>query len=153
MEILLIKNLINLGSRGDIVNVKPGYARNYLLPNRIAIPVTAGNKKQIEIEKEKAIKIRDKEVVEAESLKEKLNLIRVTIAKKIGENGHLFGSVTNVEVAKLLGNEGFTVDKHQINAGRIKDLGTHKVDVKVYSGITATIEVEVVALKDNEKEK
>ena len=69
----------------------------------------------------------------------------------MGENGHLFGSVTNAEVAALLLEKGFKIDKHQINAGRIKDLGVHSVEVKVYSGITASIEVEVVPLQENEK--
>jgi large subunit ribosomal protein L9 len=149
MEILLIENLISLGSRGDIVNVKPGYARNFLLPNKIGIPVTAGNKRQIELEKEKAQKIRATEVLEAEQIK--LSGVKVIISKKVGENGHLFGSVTNAEVASLLLEKGFKIDKHQINAGRIKSLGIHSIEVKVYSGITASIEVDVVALKENEK--
>jgi len=151
MEILLIENLISLGSRGDIVNVKPGYARNFLLPNKIGIPVTAGNKRQIELEKEKAQKIRATEVLEAEQVKIKLSGVKVIISKKVGENGHLFGSVTNAEVASLLLEKGFKIDKHQINAGRIKSLGIHSIEVKVYSGITASIEVDVVALKENEK--
>ena len=151
MEILLIEILISLGSRGDIVNVKPGYARNFLLPNKIGIPVTAGNKRQIELEKEKAQKIRATEVLDAEQIKSKLSDIKVTISKKVGENGHLFGSVTNAEVAALLLEKGFKIDKHQINAGRIKDLGVHSVEVKVYSGITASIEVDVVPLQENEK--
>ncbi len=151
MEILLIENLISLGSRGDIVKVKPGYARNYLLPNKIGIPVTAGNKRQIELEKEKAQKIRATEVLEAEQLKIKLSGTKVTVSKKVGENGHLFGRVTNVEVSSLLLEKGFKVDKHQINAGRIKDLGIHTVEVKIYSGISASIEVEVVPLQENDK--
>jgi len=113
--------------------------------------VTAGNKRQIELEKEKAQKIRATEVLEAEQIKIKLSGVKVIISKKVGENGHLFGSVTNAEVASLLLEKGFKIDKHQINAGRIKSLGIHSIEVKVYSGITASIEVDVVALKENEK--
>ena len=101
--------------------------------------------------KEKAQKIRATEVLDAEQIKSKLSGIKVTISKKVGENGHLFGSVTNAEVAALLLEKGFKIDKHQINAGRIKDLGVHSVEVKVYSGITASIEVDVVPLQENEK--
>ena len=95
MEILLIDNVAKLGQRGDVVTVKDGYARNFLLPRKLALPVTAGNKRQIELEKERAQKLRAKELSEAQGLAEKLSAIQLSVAKKAGESGHLFGSVTN----------------------------------------------------------
>jgi large subunit ribosomal protein L9 len=145
MEILLIENVINLGSRGDVVNVKDGFARNFLLPRKLALPVTAGNKRQIELEKERAQKLRAKELSEAQELKAKLDGLTLSVTKKTGENGHLFGSVTNAEVAELLKGKGFTLDRHQISLPHIKELGAYSVDVKLYSGVTAKVSLEVAA--------
>ncbi|MBI4913691.1 MAG: 50S ribosomal protein L9 [Acidobacteria bacterium] len=147
MEVLLIDNVVNLGSRGDVVNVKDGYARNYLLPRKLALPVTAGNKRQIELEKQRAEKIRAKELAEAQSLKEKLEQVSLTVAKKAGENGHLFGSVTNAEVAEMLKAKGFTVEKQAISLPHVKAVGAFSVDVRLYSGVHAKLSLEVTALE------
>ena len=146
MEVLLIENVLNLGARGDVVNVKDGYARNFLLPRKFALPVTAGNKRQIELEKQKAEKLRAKELAEAQSLKEKLELVSLSVSKKTGENGHLFGSVTNAEIADLLKAKGFTVEKQAIALPHVKSVGTFSVDVRLYSGVHAKLNLEVTAL-------
>jgi large subunit ribosomal protein L9 len=146
MEILLIENVTNLGVRGDVVNVKDGYARNFLLPRKKALPVTAGNKRQIELEKERNLKMRAKELSDAQQLKEKLEAIALTVAKKVGENGHLFGSVTNGDVAELLKAKGFEMDKQAISLDHVKTIGTYPVDIRIYSGVHATVNVEVTAL-------
>ena len=146
MEILLIENVPSLGVRGDIVNVKDGYARNFLLPRKKALPVTAGNKRQIELEKERNLKIRAKELAEAESLKEKLEAVSISVAKKVGESGHLFGSVTNADVAELLKAKDFEIEKQAISVPHIKDLGTFAVDIRLFSGVHAKINLEVIAL-------
>jgi large subunit ribosomal protein L9 len=146
MEILLIENVPTLGVRGDIVTVKDGYARNFLLPRKKALPVTAGNKRQIELEKERNLKLRAKELAEAESLKEKLEAIGLSVAKKVGENGHLFGSVTNADVAELFKAKGFELEKQSISVPHIKDLGTFVVDVRLFSGVHAKVNLEVTAL-------
>ena len=145
MEILLVENVINLGSRGDVVTVKDGYARNFLLPFKKAIPVTLGNKRQIELEKARVQKLRAQEHAEALELKAKLDELVLKSTKKVGDNGHLFGSVTNAEVADLLRQKGFVVDKQAISLPHIKDLGAYSVHVKVYSGVTSDVKLEVVA--------
>ena len=146
MEVLLIENVPSLGVRGDIVNVKDGYARNFLLPRKKALPVTAGNKRQIELEKERNLKIRAKELAEAQSLKERIEAISITIAKKVGENGHLFGSVTNSDVVDLLKAKDFEIEKQSISLPHIKDLGTFAVDIRLFSGVHAKLSLEVTAL-------
>ncbi len=145
MEILLVENVINLGSRGDVVTVKDGYARNFLLPNKLALPVTLGNKRQIELEKERVQKLRAKEHAEALDLKTKLDELVLKTTKKVGDNGHLFGSVTNAEVAELLRQKGFSVDKQAVSLPHIKDLGTYTVHVKLYSGVASDVKLEVVS--------
>ena len=146
MEILLIENVPNLGVRGDIVTVKDGYARNFLLPRKKALPVTAGNKRQIELEKERNLKLRAKELAAAQSLKEQLEAISLATAKKVGENGHLFGSVTNADVAELLKAKGFEIEKQSISLPHVKDLGDYTVDIRLFSGVHAKLSLSVTAL-------
>ena len=146
MEILLIENVPNLGVRGDVVNVKDGYARNFLLPRKKALPVTAGNKRQIELEKERNIKLRAKELADAQALGEKLSALALTVAKKVGDNGHLFGSVTNGDVAELLKAKGFEIEKQSITLPHVKSVGAYDVDVRLYAGVHAKIVIEVTAL-------
>jgi large subunit ribosomal protein L9 len=146
MEILLIENVPNLGVRGDVVTVKDGYARNFLLPRRKALPVTAGNKRQIELEKERNLKLRAKELAEAQSLKEKLEAISLSVAKKVGENGHLFGSVTNADVVDLLKAKDFEIEKQSISLPHVKDLGTFVVDIRLFAGVHAKVDLAVTAL-------
>jgi large subunit ribosomal protein L9 len=146
MEILLIENVANLGVRGDVVTVKDGYARNFLLPRKKALPVTAGNKRQIELEKERNLKLRAKELSDAQALKASLEAVSLTIARKAGEQGHLFGSVTNGEVAELLKAKGFEIEKQSISLPHVKDLGTYPVDIRLYTGVHATVNIEVTAL-------
>jgi large subunit ribosomal protein L9 len=146
MEVLLIENVLNLGARGDVVNVKDGYARNFLLPRKLALPVTAGNKRQIELEKARAEKLRAKELADAQSLKEKLEQVSLSVAKKAGDKGQLFGSVTNAEVADLLKAKGFTVEKQAITVPHVKAIGAFTVDVRLYSGVHAKLNLEVTAL-------
>ncbi len=146
MEVLLIENVTNLGVRGDVVNVKDGYARNFLLPRKKALPVTAGNKRQIELEKERNLKLRAKELSEAQSLKEKLEAVSLTAARKTGEHGHLFGSVTNGDVAEMLKAKGFEIEKQSISLPHVKDLGTYVVEIRVYTGVHAKLNLEVTAL-------
>ena len=145
MEILLIENVSKLGVRGDVVTVKDGYARNFLLPRKLALPVTAGNKRQIELEKERAEKIKAKEIAAANELKARIEGITLSVTKKAGDHGHLFGSVTNGEVAELLKAKGFEVDRHAISLPHVKDLGTYPVEVRLYQGVIAKLSLEVQA--------
>jgi len=145
MEILLIDNVAKLGQRGDVVTVKDGYARNFLLPRKLALPVTAGNKRQIELEKERAQKLRAKELADAQTLAEKLSAISLSFAKKAGATGHLFGSVTNAEVADQLKTKGFIVDRHTIVVPQIKEVGAYVVEIRLYQGVIAKLNLEVTA--------
>ena len=146
MEVLLIENVANLGVRGDVVNVKDGYARNFLLPRKKALPVTAGNKRQIELEKERAQKLRAKELAEAQDLKTRLEAVSLAVTKKAGENGHLFGSVTNADVAEMLKAKGFEVEKQAISLPHVKELGSFVVEIRLYTGVHAKLSLEVTAL-------
>jgi large subunit ribosomal protein L9 len=146
MEILLIENVPNVGVRGDVVNVKDGFARNFLLPRKKALPVTAGNKRQIELEKERNIKIRAKELADAQDLAAKVGAVALSVAKKVGENGHLFGSVTNADIADMLKAKGFEVEKQAITVPHIKAVGNFEVEVRLYSGVFAKVALEVSAL-------
>lgn len=146
MEVLLIENVVHLGARGDVVNVKDGYARNFLLPRKKALPVTAGNKRQIELEKERNIKLRAKELADAQNLQQKLEAVSLSVARKAGESGHLFGSVTNADVAELLKAKGFELEKQSISLPHIKGVGSYIVDVRLYSGVHAKLSIEVTAL-------
>ena len=148
MEVLLIENVNKLGSRGDVVNVKDGYARNFLLPRKLALPVTAGNKRQIELEKERAQKLRAKELAEAQDLKTKLEGIKLEIGKKAGESGTLFGSVTNADVAEMLKAKGFTLDRHSISLPHVKEAGSYTVEIRVYAGVVAKLGLDVQAVAE-----
>jgi large subunit ribosomal protein L9 len=145
MEILLIENVPSLGVRGDIVNVKAGYARNFLLPRKKALPVTAGNKRQIELEKERNIKLRAKEMAAAEGIKAKLDVVSLAVSKKAGENGQLFGSVTNADVAELLKAQGFEIDRHAISLPHVKSVGEYDVEIRLYTNVHSKIKLTVSA--------
>ena len=150
MEILLIENVSNLGVRGDIVNVKDGYARNFLLPRKKALPVTAGNKRQIELEKERNMKLRAKELAGAQTLKEQLEALSLSISKKVGEAGHLFGSVTNADVADLLKAQGFEVEKQAISLPHVKTVGAYTVEIRLYTGVQAKLTLDVKAVESEQ---
>jgi large subunit ribosomal protein L9 len=146
MEILLIENVANLGARGDVVTVKDGYARNFLLPRRKALPVTSGNKRQIELEKERNLKLRAKELSTAQDLKSRLDPVTLSISKKAGDSGQLFGSVTNADVADLLKAKGFEIDRHSISMPHVKTVGVHEVEIRLYTNVHSKLQLTVEAL-------
>jgi len=145
MEILLVENVANLGTRGDIVNVKDGYARNFLLPRKKALPVTSGNKRQIELEKERNTKLRAKELASAQELKTRLDAVSLTISKKAGENGQLFGSVTNADITEMLKTKGFEIDRHSISLPHVKAVGDYDVEIRLYTNVQAKLQLTVTA--------
>ena len=141
----MIENVPNLGVRGDIVNVKDGYARNFLLPRKKALPVTSGNKRQIEIEKERNIRLRAKELASAQDLKVRLDAVKLNISKKAGENGQLFGSVTNADVAELLKAQGFEIERHSISLPHVKAVGAYDVEIRLYTNVHSKLQLTVTA--------
>ena len=139
MEVILREHIDNLGRRGDVVKVAAGYARNYLLPRKLALAVTESNKRQIEREKKVA------EVREAEE-KTQAEALEIDIARRVGENNALYGSVTSADIAHALEAKGFQVDKRKITlAEPLKALGEVTVPLKIHREVTAHIKVKVVA--------
>jgi len=147
MKVILTEEIRGLGTRGDTVNVKDGYARNYLLPKNLAREATPGNMKSIEQERKKWAALAQQEKTAAEKAAASVQGIKITVQKRVGENGHLFGSVTANEIADALEAKGIAVDKRRIElAHSIKTIGTHEVDVRLHREVTAHVQVEVVPI-------
>jgi large subunit ribosomal protein L9 len=146
MKVILTEEIRGLGTRGDVVTVKDGYARNFLLPKNLAREATTGNMKQIEHERRKWALLAQQEKDVAQKAADKVKGVKIRIEKRVGENGHLFGSVTANEIADALAEKGIEVDKRRIElANPIKDAGMHDVEVRLHRDVTAHIQVEVVA--------
>lgn len=145
MEIILRDHVENLGRRGEVVKVADGYARNYLLPRKLALPATDANKKWIERER-KIVDMRESEErAGAEAVAARLTALEVSIARKVGDNDHLYGSVTNSDIAEALAAQGFEIDRRKILlADPIKALGESSVPVKLHRDVTAPLKVVVV---------
>jgi len=147
MKVILTEEIRGLGTRGDVVTVKDGYARNYLLPKNLAREASTGNLKQIEHERRKWSLLAQQEKDAAQKAADKVKGVKITIEKRVGEHGHLFGSVTANEIADALQEKGIEVDKRRIELEQpIKNLGLHDVDVRLHRDVIAKIQVEVVAL-------
>jgi large subunit ribosomal protein L9 len=148
MEVILREHIDNLGRRGDVVKVAAGYARNYLLPQKLALAVTDANKRQIEREK-KVAEVRDaQERGQAEAYAERLAQLEIAITRRVGENETMYGSVTSADIAQALEAKGFEVDKRKIQlAEPIKTLGEVEVPVRVHRDVTAKVKVKVSAEK------
>jgi large subunit ribosomal protein L9 len=146
IEVILREDVKSLGRAGELVRVKPGYARNYLLPQGLAYEASEGNKKRIAAET-KARTTRDQaERMEAERFAAALNGVSLTLAGKAGEEGKLFGSITAQDIADALAREGHTVDRRRIDLEHpIKSLGHHTVAVRVHPEVQAELRVSVVA--------
>ncbi len=145
MKVILTEEIRGLGTRGDVVTVKDGYARNFLLPKNLAREATTGNMKQIEHERRKWALLAQQEKDVAQKAADKVKGVKIRIEKRVGENGHLFGSVTANEIADALAEKGIEVDKRRIElANPIKDAGMHDVEVRLHRDVTAHIQVEVV---------
>jgi large subunit ribosomal protein L9 len=146
MEVILREHVDNLGKRGDVVKVAEGYARNYLLPRKLALAVTENNKRQIERERAAAEARDAEEKGQAESLAQRISALEIAIARRVGENDTLYGSVTSADIAQALQAKGFEVEKKRIHlAEPLKALGETTVPVKVHREVTAQLKVKVVA--------
>ena len=145
MEVILREDVEKLGTRGQLVKVAPGYARNFLLPNRMAVPATEANKKIVEQERQAHLRRDAKLASEAGDLGKLLSAVSITITQKAGENDQLFGSVTSKDIAEALEKQGYTVERRKIALEEpIKTLGEFKVPVKLHREVTAEITVNVV---------
>lgn len=147
MKVILIEEIRGLGTRGDVVTVKDGYARNFLIPKNLAREATAGNLKQVEHEKRKWALLAQEEKTVAQKAADAVKGVKIVIEKRVGEHGHLFGSVTANEIADALEEKGINVDKRRIELGSpIKNVGVHDVEVRLHREVSAHIQVEVVPL-------
>lgn len=146
MEVILKEDVDNLGHRGEVVKVAEGYGRNFLLPKRLAIEATTVNKAVIEQMKQSAIRRSAREKSDAESLVSQLDQVALVFARKVGENEHLFGSVTSAEIAQQLEKQGFSIDRRKIQLDEpLRQLGEFHVPVKLHRDVTAHVKVTVQA--------
>ena len=144
MEVILKEDVNKLGHRGDVVKVADGYGRNYLLPGKLAIEATLANRAVIEQMKGSAIRKSAKEKAAAELLATSLSHVELTFERKVGENDHLFGSVTSGDIAHALEAQGFTVDRRKIALEEpLKTLGEFHVPIKLHREVTTHLKVTV----------
>jgi large subunit ribosomal protein L9 len=149
MELLLKDDVEHLGVRGDLVKVKPGYGRNYLLPRGLAIQATPGNKKQIELQRTALLKKEAAERGTAEQQSELLQGVTLEFARKVGEHGILYGSVTSMDIAEAFAEKGFEVDRRRVLLkDPIKEPGEYEVPVKLHREVTTNIKVVVKSEED-----
>jgi large subunit ribosomal protein L9 len=145
MEVILREDIDKVGSRGQAVKVASGYARNFLLPKKLAVAATEANKKIVEQERQSHLRKEAKQKGEAEDLSKLLTGVSVTIAQKAGENDQLFGSVTNKDVADALAAKNYNIERRKIQMDDpIKQLGEYKVPVRLHKDVIAEITVVVV---------
>ena len=145
MDVILREDVEKLGTRGQLVKVAPGYARNFLLPNKMAVAATASNKKIVEQERQAHLRREAKVEGEAKDLGKMLGAVAITISQKAGENDQLFGSVTSKDIAEALEKQGYTIERRKIVLDEpIKTLGEFKVPVRLHREVTAEVTVHVV---------
>ena len=144
MQIILQEDVDKLGTRGQVVEVAEGYARNFLLPRKLAMPASAGNLKRLEKIRTTLAKLTATERDAAQKVADALNTVVISLTRKAGENDHMFGSVTSADLAEELAKLGHTVDKRKIQlAEPIRTLGEYQVPVKLYTDVTAEFKVIV----------
>ena len=146
MEVILREHVDNLGRRGEIVKVADGYARNYLLPRKLALLATDGNKKQVERERAKFDVKEADEQNAAQAIADRMANVEVVVARKVGETEALYGSVTTADITEALAAKGFEIDRRKLQlVDPIKKLGDYDVVLKLHRDVTAHVKVRVVA--------
>jgi large subunit ribosomal protein L9 len=144
MDVILREDIEKLGTRGQLVKVASGYARNFLLPNKMAVAATESNKKIVEQERQAHLRREAKVEGEAKDLGKMLGSVAITISQKAGENDQLFGSVTSKDIAEALEKQGYTIERRKIALDEpIKTLGEFKVPIRLHREVTAEITVTV----------
>ena len=149
IEVILKEHVEHLGRRGEVVKVADGYARNYLFPRKLALAVTAENKRQIERERARADAHEAEERQEAEAIRTRVEALDVAIARRVGEHETLYGSVTSSDLAEALADRGLPIDRRRIQLpDPLKTLGDHEVAVKLHREVTARLRVKIVPAAD-----
>jgi large subunit ribosomal protein L9 len=145
IEVILKEHVEHLGRRGEVVKVANGYARNYLLPRKLALEVTEQNKRQIERERARAEARETEERQEAEALRTRVEALEIAIGRRVGEQDTLYGSVTTSDLAEALNGRGLSIDRRRIQLpDPLKTLGDHEVAVKLHRDVTARLRVKIV---------
>jgi len=146
MQIILLEKVVNLGALGDVVKVKDGYARNFLIPHGKARRATDAAIKEFESRRADLEKAQSDKLTAAQAVGEKLNGMTVQVTQKAGVDGRLFGSVTNFDIAEALGKQGYTVEKAMVRmpAGPLKTVGDHKVNVALHADVVVEVNVSVL---------
>ena len=146
MQIILLEKVVNVGNLGDVVKVKDGYARNFLIPQRMARRATASAVAEFEVKRAELEKAAAAKLAVSQAEGEKLNGMTVSIAQKAGVDGRLFGSVTNFDIAEALSKQGFAVEKSQVRmpTGPLKTTGEHSVAVALHTDVVVEITIAVV---------
>lgn len=151
MEVILREHVDNLGRRGDVVKVADGYARNYLLPRKLALPVNDQNRRQVERERKVAEARELQERQDAEAVALKLAALEIVLARRVGENDTLYGSVTSADIAEALAERQFEIEKRKIVlAEPLKQVGEFEVAVKIHRDVPAHVKVKIVPLGTSE---
>jgi large subunit ribosomal protein L9 len=146
MDVILREDIDNLGSRGAVVKVADGYARNFLLPKKLAVAATDSNKKIVEQEREAFLRREAKAKNDAEDLAKLMANVRLTFRQRVGENDHLFGSVTSKDIAEALEAQRFHIDRRKVQLDEpIRTLGEHKVGLRLHRDVVTEITVAVEA--------
>ena len=145
IHVVLTEDLPNVGKSGELVKVRPGFARNYLVPRGLAVSATQENVARIEHEKRVAESRASKTRSEATELAAKLGAVKLKITRPVGEGDRLYGSVTARDIEEALGAQGFRVDRRRIETDALKSLGTFQVPIRLATSISATVEVTVAA--------
>jgi large subunit ribosomal protein L9 len=144
LQVILTEDLPNVGDSGELVKVKPGFARNFLLPRGLAALATADNVRRIEHEKKVAQSRALKQRATAAELAQKLSAVKVKLDVQVGEENKLYGSITSRDIEQALASQGYEVDRRKIVMEPLKELGKHRVTIRVASGIDAELDVELV---------
>ncbi|MCG6879055.1 MAG: 50S ribosomal protein L9 [Deltaproteobacteria bacterium] len=153
MEVILRQDVDELGLEGDVVNVAKGYARNYLIPQSMALEASEHNRKALEMQRKKIELKRVRVKEQAEKVKAEMEKVVLTFSQKAGEEGKLYGSVTSMDVASQLKEQGIDIERRKIVLEKpIKELGEFQVDVKIYPEVTAAIKVVVKAEEEATEE-
>lgn len=145
MELILIQDVNKVGQKGDVVRVRDGFARNFLIPRKLALPATRNNQEFVEEQKKRSQARKEKEKQVAQETADRMAQIKVVVEARAGDQDKLFGSVTNEDIQAVLAGQGFQIDKKQIHIkDAIRSLGTHTVSIEVYHGVRTNIVVDVV---------
>lgn len=154
MDVILTENVKGLGSIGEVVKVKPGFGRNYLVPNGLAVEASERNLKELEHHKRQLARKAEKLSQEAADVKARIEAVSCSFVHKASEEGKLFGSVTSADIADALVAQGIEIDRRKILLDQpIKTLGEHDVDIKLNAGVNATIKVAVISEEAAAEEK